>query len=88
MTAILFQISSIRKDLLKVSNNKDKVDGGLLEPYCRFSLVLAQTETTCHKKNLFNASHNASECRLDLYCLLEINFGSLEKKNLLKFGVA
>ena len=34
MTAILFQISSIRKDLLKVSNNKDKVDGGLLEPYC------------------------------------------------------
>ena len=32
MTAISFQISSIRKDLLKVSNNKDKVDGGVLEP--------------------------------------------------------
>ena len=32
MTTILFQISPIRKDLLKVSNNKDKVDGGVLEP--------------------------------------------------------
>ena len=86
MTAVLFPISSIRKDLLKVSNNKDTVDGGFLEPPL-LTDTSACTESTCQKKTssmpaitLVNAV-----CVFTVY--LKLIFGNLEKKNLLKFGV-
>ena len=80
MTAILFPICSIRKDLLKVSNNKDMVNGGFLE------LPLLTDTSACTNriylpgKNFLNASHNASDWRLRLHCLLENNFWKFGKE--------